>query len=577
MKETGQFSIYKVDLEKVEEIFEINKKEVSQIKEKLLDTIGKKITNAKDKKVILSKSDFEGFLIISYSAPPWTDLIKGLIPENIDNLDEMKNARYSYLLFYSTEHNIYIMTGGYASKYVKEYTEDNYGINLVPKLVERTSAVLRSEKAVYLDGKVISEQKINRQNDDFTGSYDITKLSSSILLELDASYLSKLGLTSSSKRKTGISVTDQLVVKKSITLEELKVLLHNLDFIETKKSTFMINQFVSIKKSKKVKKQELEAQMVAEFQELKYENFVIVGDDYLRYCIDSFKYRISNGDKTVYESESPISLEELFHYLEQEKIKLTKAFLTKMLKEWSLSTYDEEGKYILFPRPLLSCLQGFLEIGEEKEVYYLYQNQWMELNSDASQLINEDFKVNYLANEDRIKHLKEDYKLKNVYTNNENGYNNAMRKQSNMIEAHTVLEKYIELADLIFWNESDETIYLMHNKGYFNGLGARDLANQMETAANYLYSQMATKNRRKFLKGYYQKIKAKYEGEYKETLQISENDFVESFLNKKICYIAGFIQNYNLSAKSNYGKFLTNLLKEKMKRLGYDFLVIDLS
>ncbi len=50
MKETGQFSIYKVDLEKVEEIFEINKKEVSQIKEKLLDTIGKKITNAKDKK-----------------------------------------------------------------------------------------------------------------------------------------------------------------------------------------------------------------------------------------------------------------------------------------------------------------------------------------------------------------------------------------------------------------------------------------------------------------------------------------------------------------------------------------------
>ncbi len=128
--------------------------------------------------------------------------------------------------------------------------------------------------------------------------------------------------------------------------------------------------------------------MVAEFQELKYGNFVIVGDDYLRYCIDSFKYRISDGNKTVYESESPISLEELFHYLEQEKIKLTKAFLTKMLKEWSLSTYDEEGKYVLFPSPLLSCLQDFLEIGEEKEVYYLYQNQWVELNSDASQLIN---------------------------------------------------------------------------------------------------------------------------------------------------------------------------------------------
>ncbi len=146
-----------------------------------------------------------------------------------------------------------------------------------------------------------------------------------------------------------------------------------------------------------------------------------------------------------------------------------------------------------------------------------------------------------------------------------------------MIEAHTVLEKYIELADFIFWSESDETIYLMHNKGYFDGLGVRDLANQMETAANYLYSQMATKNRRKFLKGYYQKIKAKYEEEYKETLQISENDFVESFLNKKICYIASFIQNYNLSAKSNYGKFLTNLLKEKMKWLKYDFLVMDLS
>ena len=55
----------------------------------------------------------------------------------------------------------------------------------------------------------------------------------------------------------------------------------------------------------------------------------------------------------------------------------------------------------------------------------------------------------------------------------EDKYNSELQDNPNIAVSHTVLRDYVEIADAIFWDES--TIYLMHNKHKFNGVGVRDV------------------------------------------------------------------------------------------------------
>lgn len=63
-----------------------------------------------------------------------------------------------------------------------------------------------------------------------------------------------------------------------------------------------------------------------------------------------------------------------------------------MLKNWTISTVDNAGNFILFPIQIFDAIQGFVEFGEKKQPCYLFNGQWYVFDSKFSDILDAEFK-----------------------------------------------------------------------------------------------------------------------------------------------------------------------------------------
>lgn len=131
----------------------------------------------------------------------------------------------------------------------------------------------------------------------------------------------------------------------------------------------------------------------------------------------------------------------------------------------------------------------------------------------------------------------------------------------------------VEIADCIFWD--NEGLYLMHNKGKFGGIGARDLTNQIATAAELVHKALNSPDRRRFLEEYYLKIEERYR-ERGNTLSLSKDDFIENFATKPITFIAAYVNSFSPNSGSNYAKYLSISLEKRLAANSYSCISMAL-
>ena len=60
----------------------------------------------------------------------------------------VKNVNVSYVLLYQVEYSIYAMTAGYGSHLIKDYIEKNWGLYIMPKILEEDDVVIREVKEI---------------------------------------------------------------------------------------------------------------------------------------------------------------------------------------------------------------------------------------------------------------------------------------------------------------------------------------------------------------------------------------------------------------------------------------------
>ena len=169
----------------------------------------------------------------------------------------------------------------------------------------------------------------------------------------------------------------------------------------------------------------------------------------------------------------------------------------------------------------------------------------------------------------KAKNIIKQYKL-DIPAETETAYNIALKRLPNIIVSHKALYKNVEFADAIFWDES--TMYLMHNKGEFNGIGARDLINQILTAAECLQRNLGTSGY-KGLPQYYRAICQI--NKMQEMPQANRDTFIKLFSTRKICFITGFIKGFKVDSSSTYAKYLTIEANKRMSAKGFEFIPLD--
>lgn len=577
MKDDTQFSIYKIDTNKFLSIRDIEKLSVSQrtqeILKIMLSEIKQNIRQRENSQV--ENISIEGFVGIAYKTvnrPNWEGMITKLFQKmEGETLFDLENVNVSYILFYSIKESIYAMTAGYGSHLIKNYIEKSWGLYLMPKILGDNEGVIRVIKENNLYGNTLSMNKANRYTTNLEFEKKMSAVFNELSLEVGDEVAKDLGLSNGEKkRKIGMLLKDSLCLRKSIDIEQLKNVLNEIYKIEKRKDQYSMGYFQSAKKAG-FSNGELFSALQDCILNRDFEKFVLIGDDYQKYCVDAAEYIIIDENGTdCYTSDERITFEELIDFAAGNK-SLTKTRIFTVLKNWKLQTNDANGNVVLYPIPIINALQGFVELGEKNIPCFLAQGDWFCLNARYIDILNEEFENRTNGKKELSEDIKSRFNL-TAEDITEDKYNDSFFLCDKIIVAHKSLIDGLEISDLMFWD--DQNLYLMCNKMKFNACGSRDLTNQIWTSAKYLQTRLNSRDRNEFLVEYYSKICGRYENEGRD-LKISQEEFVDLF-NLRIVFIAGYISGYSLKCRSNYAKYLDVDTYKKMSDIGYEYLTINI-
>ena len=585
-----QFSIYSIDFDSIEEHFDIKgKRGTSDYMKGVLNALINSIISIINEKMYsqiyrVKYKEFCGVVFKTVHEPAWKT-----VAEQIMNCNEIEginaaqgfltNTNVSYVLFHSVGSSLYACTGGFGSNYISKFTVKNYGLSLLPKLIDRNNPIVKNVIQNNLIGNQSSTNKVNRKTTTLSLEQNMGSVFRQLIIEPDRSIVESLGVVFSADEPTSKKVSlinkDSLIVRRSMSLDELSKLLGRLSTLEKKKDAFALNYLVLARK-KGIKNADLFEQMVSDFAKGDNSRFVLVGDEYERYYANASRYILKDSiGQTLIDQITPIELQDVLSVVKAKGRELSRTSITAMLKHWQLSTEDNAGAVVLFPISIFDALQGFVEYGENHAPCYLFNGSWFVFDSKYEDLLSQQFEELYDQNKIVADGIIHKWKLSHESVS-EDQYNDWLSKKANVQVTHKVLAESVEIADAVFYD--DGTVYLMHNKDKFSGIGARDLTNQILSSSESLSIHRFSLDATSFFEDYYTRVVEKANKEHRQ-VTIGEKEFVDLFMNTKntICYIAGYLHGVNKHSKSTYAKYLSIEIKQRLKEKGYDYILMGLT
>lgn len=585
-----QFSIYKIDFDSVESTFDITgEKGTKEYLENIIAVIINSVCSLVRKKPSsqiqqIQFQSFSGVVFKTVHEPAWKTVAEQIIANNEIEGAEMAhgfltNTNVSYILLCAVGSKLYACTGGYGSNYISKFVVKNYGLYLLPKLVERNNPIVKSVIQNNLVGNQASTNKVNRKTTSLSLEQDMSSVFRQLTVEAERSIVEGIGISfdesESDQKKTNLVNKDSFIVRRSLSLNELVNLLHRLSEVEERDDAFALNYMVLARK-KGIKNADLFEKMVSDFAEGDLSRFMLVGDEFEQYYINSSRYIIKdNDDAILIDQVEPIDLPTVFALLSADGKKVSKTNVKIMLKQWQLSTEDNSGNITLFPISIFDALQGFVEFGETKAPCYLFNGSWYVFDNQYDALLSREYEDLFDNNKPIADGIISKWGLTHTAPTEEK-YNEWLSHKEGVQVAHEVLMRNIEIADAILFDDSDNhTVYLLHNKDSFSGAGVRDLTNQILSSSEYLNMHRVSYDSTDFFADYYNKIVEKAKKENRQ-VTISEDDFIARLKSSKICYVAGYLTQFKRSSDSTYAKYLSIELWRKLKAKGIDFVMVGL-
>lgn len=565
-KEFTQFSIYKINLEKVKEEINISNFDILEIKKNIISYIRNYIKNNNDDVLISNYEDFTLMFIKSKRNPIWKKIVgemiyNGEITEDIIDKNII-NESTSYILFTILDNKIYAMTGGRGAVYINKFIEKNYGLYLIPKIVKKNNPIIKKVVENNITGNNLSTEKITKNATSVSMEDRIGSVFRQLSIQLSKDIATEIGINEiEDNRRITILSGDSIVIRKSITLEELRKILTALSNIENKNDNFILNYFVPIRKMG-IKITDAKNLMIDTIIREGIGKFELISDNISEYYFSPYEYRLIKGNECIYYKTSPIELSEIIDSIKNDDGIIHKNKLIDILFNVEIETIDENGQIEFKEEKIYNLLRGCIEYNGH--CLYLLNGNWYVFEKHFLEKLDEKFNELYSDKKEKSEKVIKKYNLIKQ-AKNEEEYNESFKNDNQIIKGHRAVIKNVEVADLIFYD--NENIYLMCNKGKFTGENVRDLENQIETSSKMLESIL--KNDKNLIEELYNKI------EKNERDKIKLNDFKNIF-NKKKVFIAGFTDGYKEGTKSIYAKYLLCDLNEKLNEYGYGLLLTNL-
>lgn len=509
----------------------------------------------------------------------WKDFIRSvsLAGEKILELEDSISESYIILFRNTKTGKIYASTGGYAHLTIQEISTTDFGIQILSKIIKQDDKALRATKERNLTGGIQGEYKIFRKDYNLYENKDYSKIYNELNALISKEILiEKFGFKKLDTKTDSICVVkNSFLLKKSISFKELIDVIKKCEnLINDITDSTEINSLEKITRTDKV----LLDTLLDEILKKIYSNYLDRSN--------FFSVEISNKEFEKYFNASSsilyINTKKIDHHKDMDgvikDIQTVFSLLDEILEGninyndfkniilYSyIETFDENGNTLTLDK----LIDHFCtEIQYNKKSYLLIEKDWYLVKESFIQNINTDAK--YFLNENICRGPK----LQKWSTGSENEFNSKHIGNIDTYVFDKITPLNIEACDIMKIDRTNNVVYFYHvKKGFDNSM--RDLCNQILIAAKMLEED--PRSNYKYLRGLYDEaknynLKNKYYLKVKKQLNnISQDDFINLFIDKKFVFVLSVLDSAKRKKRSIYNNiedFSSNIAK---------FTLIDLS
>lgn len=578
-------------LKETEKVLKRSKVIQENIDFKFLHTLLKN-HNFKEQKVLpslSSKYEVKVYYRKAINKIKWKGFMNTVVQsgEDIIKNDTSVSESYVILLYNIKSKKYFASTGGYAHVVIQEVSTNDFGLEILARVIKAEDKSLRSTKERNLTGGVQGAIKF------FRNDYNLYENESfgSIYNELNASInkdqlVKFFGFAKADLKSDSLCIAkNSFSIKKSISFIELLTLIEKCESLIKLPAVVEINSVEKVSRSNSI----LLNDLWEELYKVLFNNYLNPSDFYsVEIANKDFEnYYYANSSTltiSVKQRKNDVKFDEAVKQIQivLDELRIINSSLTydqfkRAIMNASLETFDTNGLTLTrdtLPNHFCS------EIVHQNKSYFLIEKDWYEIGKTFIDKINE--QCQHFINSFKYKGPAMDKWL----SGSENEYNQLFFTKPNSLVFDKFTPLNIEACDILRWDA--DNVYFYHvKKGFDNSM--RDLSSQVLIAAKKVKED--SKNKFDYLEKLYDTVTnnsgtTKYSIDAKKYLsKFSKKDFIDIVRKRNIVFVLAVLDKGSKTRKmetdivkfdSNIAKFSLNELTKSMRNLEVDFNILQL-
>jgi len=469
-------------------IYEVEREQFEKLDEE--ETIGEILrrlkaegTNLTDIK--LRNQEFGDFTVNLYSLlkfypPTWLKFLSPIIDKN-DSILKSKNKIFSFIGFIAYKSRIYAIAGGYGSFEIEQFTKPDFGLEIIVKLFERESRVIKSIQQRGVTGIVLGQTRYYRGDQRFSDENQFGQIFKQVQAELDSHHLiHSFGFSKEDLRKenAGCLAKSSFKINKAIDFDELLNLIKRIDIILGKPEKFTLNKVVHLRGRRfeelvEELEEEMYKQVFNDYKTGQTPDFEICNSNFEQY-LTAEKYIVELSGKEFIKFDHRPCWSKIIKELKNKKgIEEDDYFQFKhsvLLRK--LAAYDATNNRITYDT-IFKHLNG--EIVYKGNSFFHIDKGWYRIDSTFIDDLNNQCST-------MLKDAWDTTTIKHKFdiTKDEDVFNQLYLNQLGAMVLDTITPENIECCDILLYDQ-DNITFVHVKKGFNNTM--RDLAAQVSIAA----------------------------------------------------------------------------------------------
>jgi uncharacterized protein (TIGR04141 family) len=519
--------------------------------------------------------------------PSWKNMLLE-ITNNSPAIKKVESKYPSFLLFFYSKSEIFVISGGAGYRVVESVLDSQFGFSVVERLINTSKHDIRGLSQRVFLGAELASNRYFKADYYFDDEDNFGKYYKGLDVFIDNNKLREIGIETN-KKKLLVRGEQGFKIDTKITFSELVERINRISMLinDPIPPAIELNPFKKLTRWQLLKsygkRGALKEILDKTLADIYFKSFQkkIVKDIYHPQLFEylkcsAIKVKYGRAPAVSITTDQVITPRLIFGYLRESNalnIDLDQIHFPKfyeLVQSIRISIYDDETGQELYPSYLIEWFFG--EVAFEGKQYMKFENDWFDYSVRFSNDLN-----------DRLEQLSETLTIEKMETwiseyGKESDYNDSYSQKSNFIVGDGRFHKWIEVADIISWNNDELIVYNIKN-GLDRDL--RILQSQIINSAKVI-SQLKSNIDSSDVSDYYEKLTQKASNlkvaipslaEFKDILRKTRVRFVFAFATTSYSIEKNEIIEELKATDSAIAKIAVLHSYYSIRQLGYEFSI----